>query len=330
MTNKEVKCVIWGNPAEYFPTKFDGYDLYSARAGGRYQITRTAAVNLQSAYANDNTYKARLSRLIFESQNQPDFLRITSDLIEKLANIRALRPFEKAETLLRFIAGNTSALNVAGLRWDKHFGFEELDKALAAAELLNHGEIEAVLEYLIRKGFCTTKIDQAVGSGFVWLTLEGAEHVEAVRPRQDSDRAFVAMWFSADTRAAYELGIAPAIRDNAFQPIRIDQKEHNNKIDDEILSEIRNARFLVAYFTCGVIELSGTSTAVARGGVYFEAGFAIGLGIPVIWTVRSDLINHVHFDTRQYNHITWSTPEDLRKGLSNRIGAVIGKFRESQ
>lgn len=330
MSNRDFKCVIWGTHAEYFPCKFDGYDLYSARAGGRYQITRTAATNLQSAYAHDNTYKARLSRLISENQIQLDRLRITSDLVEKIAEIRPLRPFEKAETLLRFMAKNTSALNMAGLRWGNDVGFEELDKALAATELVNSGEIEAVLEYLVRKGFCTTKIDQAAGSGSVWLTLEGAEHVEAIRPRQDSDRAFVAMWFSQDTQAAYDLGIAPAIRDNAFQPIRIDQKEHNNKIDDEILSEIRNSRFLVADFTCGIFENGGTPIAVARGGVYFEAGFAMGLGIPVIWTVRSDLINHVHFDTRQYNHIVWNSPEDLRKALGSRIGAVIGKFRGLQ
>ena len=330
MSTREFKCIIWGTPAEYFPCKFDGSDLHSARAGGRYQITRTAAINFQSAYASDNTYKARLSRLISENQNQLDPLRVTSELVEKLVEIRPLRPFEKAEILLRFMARNTSALNMAGLRWGNDVGFEELDKALAATELVNSGEIEAVLDYLVRKGFCTTKIDQAAGSGFVWLTLEGAEHVEAIRPREDSDRAFVAMWFSQDTQAAYDLGIAPAIRDNAFQPVRIDQKEHNNKIDDEILSEIRNARFVVADFTCGLCETRGIPTAIARGGVYFEAGFAMGLSIPVIWTVRSDLINHVHFDTRQYNHIVWNTPLDLRKALSNRIGAVVGKFRESQ
>lgn len=61
-----------------------------------------------------------------------------------------------------------------------------------------------------------------------------------------------------------------------------------------------------------------------RGGVYYEAGFAGGLGIPVIWTVAKDSLDDVHFDTRQYNHIVWDAPETLRKLLAARIGAVIG------
>jgi hypothetical protein len=53
------------------------------------------------------------------------------------------------------------------------------------------------------------------------------------------------------------------------------------------------------------------------------AGFAMGLGIPVIWTVREDQIGQVHFDTRQYNHIVYDSAEDLRKKLHNRIAATI-------
>jgi nucleoside 2-deoxyribosyltransferase len=60
-----------------------------------------------------------------------------------------------------------------------------------------------------------------------------------------------------------------------------------------------------------------------RGGVYYEAGFAQGLGIPVIWTVREDWLDRIHFDTRQYNHIHYATPEELRKALKNRILATI-------
>ena len=62
----------------------------------------------------------------------------------------------------------------------------------------------------------------------------------------------------------------------------------------------------------------------ARGGVYFEAGFAKGLGREVIWTVRKDRLSYVHFDTRQYNHIVWSDESDLRNQLSKRISATLG------
>jgi hypothetical protein len=35
-------------------------------------------------------------------------------------------------------------------------------------------------------------------------------------------------------------------------------------------------------------------------------------------------IGGAHFDTRQYNHIVWNDPAELRNKLANRIGALIG------
>jgi hypothetical protein len=49
----------------------------------------------------------------------------------------------------------------------------------------------------------------------------------------------------------------------------------------------------------------------------------MGLGTPVIWTCRKDDIKNAHFDTRQYNHIIWSTAEELREALHLRIAATI-------
>ncbi len=88
--------------------------------------------------------------------------------------------------------------------------------------------------------------------------------------------------------------------------------EHINKIDDEIVSQIRKSKFLVADFTGH------------RGGVYFEAGFAMGLGLPVFWTCLKDDLANLHFDIRQYNCIDWIDTADLAKRLKRRIEAIIG------
>lgn len=124
-------------------------------------------------------------------------------------------------------------------------------------------------------------------------------------------QAFVAMWFTPDTEQIFSDGIAPAVSALGYLPVRIDRKEHNNKICDEIIVEIKRSRFVVADFTGN------------RGGVYYEAGFAHGRGIPVIWTVRENDLANVHFDTRQYNHLVFSSPTDLREKLLNRISATI-------
>jgi nucleoside 2-deoxyribosyltransferase len=134
--------------------------------------------------------------------------------------------------------------------------------------------------------------------------------------QKETSQGFVAMWFNPKTEAAYLNGIAPALMQTGYKAMRIDKKDHNNKIDDEIVGEIRQSRFLVADFTC--------EPKSVRGGVYFEAGFALGLGIPVIWTCNKNSMDDLHLDTRQYAHIVWQEPADLQEQLKNRIRATIG------
>ena len=129
--------------------------------------------------------------------------------------------------------------------------------------------------------------------------------------------AFVAMWFGGPSelqamQQLYELGISPAIEDAGYKAARVDLVEHNEYIMDEVLGGIRRAPFVVADFTGH------------RNGVYFEAGFTRGLGIPVICTCREDCFDKAHFDTQQLNHIRWNTPAELRQRLSNRILGTIG------
>ena len=112
---------------------------------------------------------------------------------------------------------------------------------------------------------------------FFRLNPEGWEKVDELsRSEPNSNQAFVAMWFTDDMRPALDDGFVPALKTAGFSPVRIDLVEHNDRIDDKIIAEIRRSALMVADFT-GV-----------RGGVYFEAGFAMGLNMPVIWTCRND------------------------------------------
>ena len=151
----------------------------------------------------------------------------------------------------------------------------------------------------------------------------------------DSAQAFVAMWFDDEMNDAYEKGIKPAIEQSGYTPMRIDRKPDANKIDDDIIAEIRRSRFLIADMTHrkddgvrgSIADMTHGKDNGARGSVYFEAGFAMGLGIPVIYTCRSDLMDEVHFDTRQYAYIVWEKGEEteLQGRLLQRILARIGE-----
>lgn len=133
------------------------------------------------------------------------------------------------------------------------------------------------------------------------------------RNSTDSPVGFVAMWFSPAVQDLYDDVIKPAIEATGYEPLRIDSKEHNNKIDDEIVASIRAAKFVVADYTG------------ERGGVYYEAGFAHGLGIPVIFMAKE--ATEIHFDTRQFNTIFWKADDlaSARDRLRNRILATLGQ-----
>lgn len=144
------------------------------------------------------------------------------------------------------------------------------------------------------------------------LTSRSYEIIEKLKNSAiDSKQAFVAMWFDPSMDDFYEKGIKSAIEEAGYSSIRIDLKEFNDKICDELIAEIKRCKFLIADFTG------------QRGGVYYEAGFAKGLGRPVIFTVKKDGVAKLHFDTRQYNHIVYDSPEELHKKLYNRIRATI-------
>ncbi|MSP43295.1 MAG: nucleoside 2-deoxyribosyltransferase [Alphaproteobacteria bacterium] len=187
---------------------------------------------------------------------------------------------------------------------------------LAWSESVSDGELYYLEDYLIKQGWASEG-SQAIGWISLVITVEGYAHLAELATKQiNSSQGFVAMWFDDSMTEAYEKGIGPGIEDAGYKPLRIDKKEHANKIDDAIIAEIRRSRFVVTDFTHGDSGM--------RGGVYYEAGFAHGLGVPVFFMCRKDVLDKIHFDTRQYNHIDWTTPEELRKRLAERISAVIG------
>jgi len=150
----------------------------------------------------------------------------------------------------------------------------------------------------------------------VRLSLTGWQRLAELKAhRSQSDQAFVAMWFDKSLDDAWENGFKPALKQTGYKPLRIDKEHFNDKICDRIVNEVRKSALLVA-------DITGE-----RSGVFFEAGLALGRGIPVIWTCRKDYAEKLkeHFDTRQYNHIIWSAASDLHSQLVDRIEATVGR-----
>ncbi|MDC7951159.1 hypothetical protein PAA26_03680 [Methanomassiliicoccaceae archaeon COG_1] len=137
----------------------------------------------------------------------------------------------------------------------------------------------------------------------------------------ERNQVFVAMWFSEEMQNYYDNGYVPAIKECNYSCRRIDEKQFNGSIIEEIVKDISNSIFLIADLTNN------------RGGVYYEAGIAKGLSlcnhpIQLILTCKDSYFhsdNKPHFDVSGDNIIAYSTSDDLKAKLITRIKGTESK-----
>jgi hypothetical protein len=213
---------------------------------------------------------------------------------------------QKLRRLLELVADRTAAPGVwVRFNW-------RADLPIVAAR--DKTEFGFLIQHLLAERLLEDRTDTVAAGKDVQVYRLTVKGIETVSPLSigTPGTCFVAMSFDKTMDAAYETGIVPSVEtDCQFTVVRIDRVHHNDVITDKIIASIRSAQFVVADFT------------LQRAGVYYEAGFALGLGRPVVWTCREDDRDKLHFDTRQFNHVIWTTPDDLRTQLTDRIRATI-------
>ena len=330
LTESQKKCPIWPNYIATIDDSDNTIRVESARAGGCYTITKTAKEMLNDL---DDSSKARLTTLLVNQREQGlEIPEVTSKLLKNAKSSPSLPVHDRTDRLLKYFVGCSKIVgDEVRISYNNHdiskrmpwVQSTELDevfamkmwRAMAWSESSELREVFFLTKYLEEKSWIK-KNSTADPEIRIHVSIDGYRHINDSIKTVDPAQAFVAIWFDDEMTNAYEEGIKKAVESAGYTPMRIDKKPDVNKIDDEIIAEIRRSRFLVADFTHGKDG--------ARGGVYFEAGFAYGLGLPVIYTCRKDKVFKLHFDTRQYYHIVWEKPADLCRDLKNRIQALIG------
>lgn len=283
---------------------------------GQFMLSETARVNLSNI---DETLRWKVSAWINEFA--PPMVS-SADIDRALASaVPSLH--HRADRILNWIVrefpvGTKFCISDLGLRKSRIESFKGrtviVPAEVVASRLIPIGWNRSLdeMNYMVAEVLCK-EMGLLAGDDQEWqISPKGLLYLEGRRDTVSST-AFCAMWFNPEVLPLWEQAIEPAVRAAGYEPLRIDAKQHNGKIDDEIMASIRAARFVVSDFTGN------------RGGVYYEAGFAHGLGLPVIFMCREG--DELHFDIRQYNCIFW-TPEnmeDARERLKNRILATLGQ-----
>lgn len=321
------------------------HTLYMCKRCGYIWLTREAAEDFESeGYSPDD--RAAISIMLRSNweregrRSRTDSKLTSANLKNIVSQFRHLDPIEKMDYALVSLeksskyVGDKITVN-AGDDYPLYYCKEP-------------AEVIAILNLLFKEGF-TFASDSINPHNNLSITTKGYQRLREIKkPNLASRLCFVAMWFKPEMNDVFDRAIKPAIEFvelgetiPRYQAVKIDNVEHVNDINDEIIAQIRRSRFMVC-------DLSGY-----RGGVYFEAGFAHGLGLEVIYTCRKDWTKEeiltdnsgnevstlfdserrqigvkkegVHFDLAHRNRIEWEPDklEDFKTKLENRIKAVI-------
>ena len=284
---------------------------------GIYKITRNAEVNLKLI---DSMLRWKVSAWI-NAFAQPV---IKSHDVDTDLNSTPPSLMQRADRMLRWIKnefppGRSFSINELG-EWQIHQNKMSdplviLGGNLISSRLVPIGWNQTIDEmiFMVTEVLCNEMgLLVSTNNHEYQVSPKGLLYLEGQR-EAISSIGFCAMWFNDEVQPLWAEVIEPSIRASGYEPLRIDTKQHNGKIDDEIMASIRTARFVVADFTGN------------RGGAYCEAGFAHGLGLPVVFMCRDG--DDLHFDIRQYNCIFWKLEnlDDARARLKNRILATLGQ-----
>jgi hypothetical protein len=192
-----------------------------------------------------------------------------------------------------------------------------------AFEQVSHEEHGAIVGTLDKEGFLfivnglegvgLVQTDRTLQRTSVTLTFAGWERWEELRRGAASGtKAFMAMQYGdATLTRIVDDHFRPAVAETGFRLTVLTDVPKAGLIDNLLRVEIQSARFLIADLTH------------ANAGAYWEAGYAEGLGKPVIYTCEESVwkAKKTHFDTNHSQTVVWNA-DDVKRA-TEKLKATI-------
>lgn len=185
--------------------------------------------------------------------------------------------------------------------------------------MVEMGFIDYKNEHNNRYSKYKTNVNLADGSSssidIFYLKAEGYKHAHKIAFTV-SNEFFVARKFDDDVKDTWKKVKQPLEEKTEFRMIDLQlskEAHHNNNITFEIIAQIKKSKFLIADYTYN------------SPNVYWEAGFAHGLGKEVIPCCKDEESHkeNIRFDVKQFNFIYYKDANDLAKQLKDRINGRL-------
>ncbi|MGA3282380.1 MAG: hypothetical protein ABSD50_15535 [Smithella sp.] len=237
--------------------------LYKCIRCGDFFLTSTAQRTLPSQLLKHPNGPALLSHSILKMQGDTP-PTLFSETIEAILANSSLPSLKEQENNIVLYLGNNSTPGRDITRTRGHI--------LAVVGSIDFLGLDFMMAHL-KKSELVTELRNSLGEVSLILNMKGWERYEEIRRGNiDSKKAFMAMPFGNQKLDEIYKHFKNAIAQTGFDLQRIDEKPKAGLIDDRLRVEIRTSRFLIAELT------------EENRGAYWEAGFAEGMGRPVIYS----------------------------------------------
>ncbi len=281
---------------------------------GRYELTGTDMQMVKNGVSESPDFGPCLAHKIRRMQRNKEWPRVPSDLIDRMRKDERERrlpdPAEQADNLVLWV-GETQRFPGRGVLNQSNFR-----NVTAVIGAFNGGGAKFIADALRAKGLVQCDVT-SVPDGWITLTFEGWERYHQLKRQSTSGpRAFMAMQYNDPI---LDEKVFPKFKSEAeaagFELVKLTEVSRAGSIDEQLRVEIRRARFLVADLTHD------------NSGAYWEAGFAEGLGKPVIYTCEKSIFESrgTHFDTSHSHTILWDADDPVKaaRDLKATIRATL-------
>jgi len=285
------ECIVCKTIVETTGHGNDRYDYNCVRCG-KFSLTGSAQAMLPLELGDNEYLRSLLSFLLRQMQDTEHWPTLNNASAKNLLETKSLpKPGEQAKNLLLWLGKNLpSAEEISSL----NLGF--VQSLIGAAK--NKG-VHYVLQHLTNKNLIRFRQPEANTPVIhVGLTFEGWEEFERIKVAAiESKIAFMAMQFNdPELNGMVNNVFRSAVEATGFELRLLSDDPRAGLIDDRMRVEIRKSKFLIADLTH------------RNPGAYWEAGFAEGLGKPVIYTCKKQEFDKVvHFDTNHHLTVMWDS-----------------------
>jgi nucleoside 2-deoxyribosyltransferase len=292
-------CPICSQPAnqELVEPEAKNYLIECRDSCGIFTVNKEAQFYLSDRDRNAAQDAQIIAFLLHKLKTPRSFekiVHINLDLVKQaLDNPELPKAIEQADNLILWLGSKNSNIS--------KFERIEINNLIPIIGSIHWDDVCLIIRYLWEKGlidFPGSRLPELDTHVILQLKIPGWERFDELDRKAAKPIAFMAMKFEKeDVQKAFSQ-FQNASKTLDFDLLTLTERQEAGIIHNRMKVQIQKSRFVIADLT------------YQNQGVYWEAGYAEGLKIPVIYTCKSEDFSNIHFDIKPSLTVKWSLDQN--------------------